>query len=1134
MKTKRAAIILLSWIVLSSFAEGEKQNMTDIEEDKFVMQNIDKFRTPEAAAFLRYGSHGVDEYTGHASISIPLYTIIVNDVSIPLTLTYDATGIKVEQDASWVGLGWNLMVGGIVNFITAGAIDLDKGQRELSDSVWINYLTSIPPSSSSLHDSIRNMEHWMEMVPEDRVFGVYTEDFDNKWRYGFFSDIASGIGETDFYSGNFLGKSFYFMVDPFTSNIVSNDGIQIGRSEEKYKIVKRPNEIEITDGYGYRGYFSDGDHITTGSKVYTSSYKISRIESPRGENIDFLYSPERCEWQKKVRHEEYNRVTTTGHQDKINCYPNANTHFSKVSGSSTVSTSYLEKIQTSNQTICFYTSSCNSRNGDKLDSVIVLAKPSKKIIKKIVLKYGEFDYSTVGGSYTEWNDKRLKLEAVLDVSDNDTLITELDYNNLLLPSKSSCAQDFWGYYNGRENRCQKSGGNTLLPNPVSFLSPTLISDYSINFSGADRYCYPDYLQAAILRKITYPTGGFTTYSFESNRFLSKFMTQKEDTAPSPRIINVYNTYDPYGGENKAEMRKPMHLDQKSALKLKYGAQGMSCYDSMRVSLTIVSYQDPTVNPTRVFTCLMNENARYQEVEIIADSGNYEMIISAPKTITGAGYNCYAIAEVRNFDGQLFESLGGGLRIRQIDNYTDEGIRTQSQIYKYEDEEGRSTGKLLMRQYALDSKQITYIDNLGMYSGLEGIHRGYDGPCYYTLEVLKLTTGRSILPVFYSACCPGIVGYSAVTKEIYDSEMNLIKKIKTKYMNQSPKNYGNLMEYFDYLDNGNVLEQNIYNSNDTLEQRVIHDYNRKNTYFSCNMITEDRYIDNADACVSNDYTGKYAQMGSRFLICRYPYILSRSELKESETIEYVNGKPAQSTQTEYWYDSTNLQISKIRETMGGASKIIEYQYASSSGSNPMATQYHILNLPIQKKIFIEDSLLVTQRNCYGRVKKYFDYGTESSYECYMPLSVQYSQAGNLLEERISYRYDKMLNVQEVIKDKTNFSVYIWSYNGLYPMAKIDGIPFEKVQKALGSSYLESLLRKDIPDESDYSKIRMSIKSIGGMVTTAKYEPLLGITSLTSPTGVTTSFKYDSYGRLKQTIDVRGNQITGHEYNNRNVK
>jgi hypothetical protein len=59
----------------------------------------------------------VSEYTGIPNISVPLFEVEEDGVKFPLMLSYHAGGIKVNQDASWVGLGWDLYLGSIVQII---------------------------------------------------------------------------------------------------------------------------------------------------------------------------------------------------------------------------------------------------------------------------------------------------------------------------------------------------------------------------------------------------------------------------------------------------------------------------------------------------------------------------------------------------------------------------------------------------------------------------------------------------------------------------------------------------------------------------------------------------------------------------------------------------------------------------------------------------------------------------------------------------------------------------------------------------------------------------------------------------------------------------------------------------------
>ena len=79
--------------------------------------------TPEAAELARYSDIPVSYYTGVPNISIPLYTIKVDDYVLPITLSYHSSGIRVNQEATWVGLGWSLDVGGRVSRTAKGTDD---------------------------------------------------------------------------------------------------------------------------------------------------------------------------------------------------------------------------------------------------------------------------------------------------------------------------------------------------------------------------------------------------------------------------------------------------------------------------------------------------------------------------------------------------------------------------------------------------------------------------------------------------------------------------------------------------------------------------------------------------------------------------------------------------------------------------------------------------------------------------------------------------------------------------------------------------------------------------------------------------------------------------------------------------
>ena len=65
-------------------------------------------QTPETASLLKFQETPVSYYTGVPNISIPIYTLQGRSLSVPISLSYHAGGIRVNEEASNEGLGWSL------------------------------------------------------------------------------------------------------------------------------------------------------------------------------------------------------------------------------------------------------------------------------------------------------------------------------------------------------------------------------------------------------------------------------------------------------------------------------------------------------------------------------------------------------------------------------------------------------------------------------------------------------------------------------------------------------------------------------------------------------------------------------------------------------------------------------------------------------------------------------------------------------------------------------------------------------------------------------------------------------------------------------------------------------------------
>lgn len=137
MKTNHITLLLLIWAVNYTYGQTSAVSKAHIP-------------SPEAYAMAQYAEIPVSLYTGVPSISIPVYTIQVGDYKLPISLNYHASGIKIAQEATRVGLGWSLSAGGSISrAIRGGDDDIDFFKRtapipevkfEIKDGVMVYWL----------------------------------------------------------------------------------------------------------------------------------------------------------------------------------------------------------------------------------------------------------------------------------------------------------------------------------------------------------------------------------------------------------------------------------------------------------------------------------------------------------------------------------------------------------------------------------------------------------------------------------------------------------------------------------------------------------------------------------------------------------------------------------------------------------------------------------------------------------------------------------------------------------------------------------------------------------------------------------------------------------------------------------
>ena len=232
------------------------------------------YLTPEAASLGRYGEIPVSEYTGVPEISIPLYTVQDGELSLPLSLTYHASGIKVAQEATWVGLGWDLQAGGCINRIVSGSYDKEYP----INTAWADWEKFFAQSNTPF-----------ETLGDNSVWGGHEENSSSIYKISLNQDLAYGMGEPDIFQVYVCGHSFAFILHPETG-----EPMLVGNNSRSYRVEAMDsydNSWKITDTEGIQYLFGqDGAEEAIGNgHRYIASWFLTGIIHPQKGHIELEY-----------------------------------------------------------------------------------------------------------------------------------------------------------------------------------------------------------------------------------------------------------------------------------------------------------------------------------------------------------------------------------------------------------------------------------------------------------------------------------------------------------------------------------------------------------------------------------------------------------------------------------------------------------------------------------------------------------------------------------------------------------------------------------------------------------------------------------------------------------------------------
>ena len=160
---------------------------------------------------------------------------------------------------------------------------------------------------------------------------------------------------------------------------------------------------------------------------------------------------------------------------------------------------------------------------------------------------------------------------------------------------------------------------------------------------------------------------------------------------------------------------------------------------------------------------------------------------------------------------------------------------------------------------------------------------------------------------------------------------------------------------------------------------------------------------------------------------------------------------------------------------------------------------------------------------------------------LPEFVQTAKGADVLEDRLTYlRYSTNGKPLEIAKADGTPIIYVWGYNKQYPIAKIINASYTVItttaQQAINAAIVAS--DADISDTTE-NTLRDKLDDLrddpyfaNAQMTTYTYDPLVGVTSVTDPSGYTMSYEYDDLQRLQFVRDDQGKILSENRYQYKN--
>ncbi|MEN5309864.1 hypothetical protein ABE425_20455 [Chryseobacterium cucumeris] len=1126
-------------------------------------------KTPDISSLGKYIDKPISLSNGSVNVSVPIYTLpINNNLSIPISLQYNTQGIKVSEVASSVGQGWNLSSIGTISRSIRGKRD------NYNDSAF--YLQSIATAKNSLMNNStgtytdvwldQNAEN-VDLEPDEFNVSLFNMNFKffydfstNKFvstplnnikiiptlnNYGNIVDfkIIDGSGNTYFFGKSDDNDNRFEVIEEVSSVSISNDSAFSSGTDPQFGtwlLVKITTNDNRTVRFYYDGNAVPVTDLTKQDVYLTSQYKYF------ANNFDFFNG-------------KYDVVSWASGNPVVigNKYPIsseiAKTKDGKVYNiysSPGIADKLINRIVYESTEIEFIKSTTARKdfNAYSLDKIKI--KSNNNVIKTYQLNQGYFnsEFPTPMNDFSRSNNyiftpnfdraiPRLKLNGVSEYDKNNQIISKhnFEYFPGELPSRLSFAQDFFGYYNGHTENTE------LIPN-INFKYANGVK----SAGTANRAVREDYSKIGMLKKITYPTGGSTEFDYENHTYQA---INDINEVVIGDLFSMETKYVAFASEQAADPNTGEQLPPEMNYEMNWEFEEDTSVD-LNTQIEQVFDENNGANNSYNIIIYRKVNGNWQIFTLM--SHTIDKTVMFPK----GEYLLTAHREVLTYDeGGLFNSAGGftlmmsflgPVKNNQQPNTNPDNIQNAGGLRIKSIVQKENNAELLRTEYS-------YNETVGGKVYSTGILHGY--PLLVTenfYEGINKFYGVIDYP-FRNSSGSNIV-YGQVTETSVDNVNN--KKIKKEYFfeNNAPLEatdmatidhrtrtpymgwkLGNLKKILSYKQNDN--------GNYSLVQKDTIIYDRKNLVlnenFGVRIEPRNRILLSTfggqspdDYIYKTDYRYEY-----------YPLFSDFSFERKKQITELFNDKIL-TTSIDNTYSNPHYQLSNKKTTLpDNSSSDISYAYASEKGNQLMISK-NMVEIPLEtissKTMGSTSKILAKSETIYPINQS--EANTKTS-GLVLPISVlayELQNPSSAITEVTFDKYDSKGNLQQYTTKDGISTVIIWGYNQTQPIAKIEGAKLTDIQQSLIDSIVNAsntdALAGPNNDETSFlsalNTFRANTALSAYQITTFTYDPLVGVRSITPPSGTKESYVYDSANRLQKVIDVNGKVLKEMKYNYKN--